>query len=163
MEPCPPGGVFFVARRIQPDKTQRDSHERSIDGQEDLQEDAQRKGLTLHKPKTNSYGTIQADEQRVTQIIHNLLSNAIKYSDKGDIWLSVETADIDNKAYCALSVKDTGKGIREEDLKKLFTRFEQINQDTKYIHGYGTGLGLALVDEFTSLHGGFIDWTSTFG
>ncbi|BCD97057.1 sensor histidine kinase [Marinagarivorans cellulosilyticus] len=130
---------------------------------EDLQEDAQKKGLTLHSPKTNSYGTIQADEQRVTQIIHNLLSNAIKYSDKGDIWLSVETANIDNKAYCALSVKDTGKGIREEDLKKLFTRFEKIDQDTKYIHGYGTGLGLALVDEFTSLHGGFIDCKSTFG
>lgn len=130
---------------------------------EDLQEAAINKGLTLHPPDAEPYGIIQADAQRVVQIIHNLLSNAIKYTDKGDIWLSVETVDIDNKKYCALAVKDTGKGIREEDLQKLFTRFEQIDQDTKYIHGYGTGLGLALVDEFTSLHGGVVNCASKLG
>lgn len=130
---------------------------------DDLKDAASAKDLTVTPPATYIHQVIRADAQRLTQIIYNLLSNAIKYTDKGHIALVVDEQMMHQKTFCTISVIDTGKGILKEDQDKLFRRFEQMDEDTRHIQGFGTGLGLALVAEFASLHGGQVTCHSIFG
>jgi PAS domain S-box-containing protein len=101
-------------------------------------------------------GYIKTDEKRLKQILANLLSNAIKYTNHGDIELKVETRKkATDHIELLFSIKDTGIGISEELLKKLFTPYEQDedNISRKY---QGTGLGLAICKKMTELLGGSI-------
>jgi two-component system sensor histidine kinase ChiS len=129
----------------------------------ELSVQAESKQLSISKPKIHFEGLAFADPQRLMQIIHNLLSNAIKYTDEGSIDISVEPASRDGKAFCAIRVKDTGKGISRQDQATLFTRFNQFDEKTKYMQGYGTGLGLAIVEEFTALQNGYVEVDSELG
>lgn len=102
---------------------------------------------------------VTVDVDRIATVIGNLLSNAIKYSpDGGPVTLSVSTGDHVGK----ISVTDTGVGIPEDRIDRLFTRFGRIvTPETSHIPG--TGLGLYLSRELARLHGGDITATSVLG
>jgi len=93
---------------------------------------------------------ITLDGQRLKQIVINLLSNALKFTQKGEINLYIYESM--NKLF--FEVSDTGIGINNTDLKKIFKPFEQIKQDD--YNKNGTGLGLAITSELISLMGGTI-------
>lgn len=107
---------------------------------------------------------MNGDERRIKQIILNLAGNAIKYTRHGSITVSISikpTEDSDSVLLCC-SVKDTGIGIREADMKRLFNAFERA--DTKKNRNIeGTGLGLAICKSLTELMGGKIDVRSIYG
>lgn len=106
---------------------------------------------------------LYGDELRVKQIITNILNNAVKYTEKGSITLSVRwEQDIEDKIWLEFLVKDTGTGIREEDMGRLFASFERLDEErNKSIEG--TGLGLSITKELTELMGGELWVESTYG
>jgi signal transduction histidine kinase len=101
---------------------------------------------------------ILSDPVKVRQILINLTSNAAKFTDKGMIILSLFTgAD-----KLCISVSDTGQGIKEEDLERLFTAFIQL-EDTMTKRHEGTGLGLSICKNLADILGGSITLSSVFG
>ena len=93
------------------------------------------------------------DQQKFKQVIYNLLSNAVKFTDQGG---SVEVcAKRLDERYFEVQVRDTGIGIKPEDLGRLFTEFERLDSGTAR-HFEGTGLGLALTKKIVELQGGHI-------
>ena len=102
--------------------------------------------------------TIWTDALRLRQVLSNLLSNAGKFTEHGEITLRVETADED----VCFSVHDTGIGMTEEELNRVFQEFVQADTGTTRKYG-GTGLGLALVRRLTGLLGGRVDAKSESG
>lgn len=129
----------------------------------DLKDQADKKGIEINLPEYYERQVILADDQRIAQIFSNLLSNAIKYTEKGSVSIEINERPLSDTPCCTIEVIDTGKGISEEEQAKLFQRFEQVDQQTKYIQGFGTGLGLALVYEFATLHGGTVICHSQLG
>ena len=120
---------------------------------------ARQQGLRLTTIGATEAGVIKADRSKVKQVLYNLLSNAVKFTPApGHITLTVKDTD----EQLTIAVKDTGIGIKPEDLPKLFREFEQI--DGSYTRRYqGTGLGLALCRRFVQMHGGRIWAESQFG
>jgi len=107
---------------------------------------------------------LTADEVKLRQVIINLVANALKFTRNGgtvDICTTVYEQHPDG-ACLELTVKDTGIGIRDEDLPKLFQEFSQI-EPVMTRNKEGTGLGLALSKRLVELHGGTISVTSSFG
>lgn len=115
---------------------------------------------------------VNADKQKVRQIIINLLSNAIKFTSKGAVSLSVKVSPDSKWAgtnateeghpiLIAVTVCDTGEGIAEEELPKLFGKFVQTQSGKKT--SQGTGLGLTIVKGFTQLMGGTVEVQSRLG
>ncbi|MDD3896215.1 MAG: ATP-binding protein, partial [Bacilli bacterium] len=102
------------------------------------------------------------DKGHVKQIINNLLSNAIKYTDKGMIDFSVRCINKNNKSLLIISCKDTGRGIKAENINKLFTKFERLEAE-KNTTTEGTGLGLAITKKLVELMGGKINVESKVG
>jgi PAS domain S-box-containing protein len=103
---------------------------------------------------------VTLDEPRFKQILYNLLSNAIKFtSDGGKVDILVVP---DGPNQFRLTVRDTGIGIKPEDIKRLFTEFEQLETGSARRFG-GTGLGLALTRKIVQLQGGIINVESEFG
>ena len=102
------------------------------------------------------------DKIHIKEIVNNLLTNAIKYTDRGTIELSVKC--INQKDICNLiiSVKDTGKGIKAENINKLFTKFERLDAEMNSTTE-GTGLGLAITKALVEMMGGKINVQSKFG
>lgn len=101
---------------------------------------------------------VNADENRVQQILHNLVGNAIKFTDTGIIEVSAQVVD----NHLAITVFDTGIGIPNNKFDKIFESFEQADGSTARQYG-GTGLGLAVTKKLVELHGGEIKVTSTVG
>ncbi len=106
---------------------------------------------------------LMGDETRVSQVIINLLNNAIKYTREGSVCLKVEAAGRDDDTVqLMLSVSDTGIGIREEDMGKLFGNFERLDQKmNKNIEG--TGLGLSITAKMVEMMHGRIQVESVYG
>lgn len=106
---------------------------------------------------------LYGDELRIKQILTNLLSNAAKYTEKGTITLKVffQWINDDTISLCFL-VKDTGVGIKEEDLPKLFEEFKRFDID-KNRNVEGTGLGLNIVKQLVYLMQGNISVNSEYG
>lgn len=106
---------------------------------------------------------LHGDQDHLRQIIINLLDNAIKYTDKGSITLKVAgEREGRTRVKLQIIVKDTGIGIREPDLKRLFKSFERVNlNETQNIQG--AGLGLTLVRYLLNLMGGSIHAASKYG
>lgn len=107
---------------------------------------------------------VQADIQRLKQILINLVNNAIKYNvPEGKVILNVTQKDNDEKSLSMvrISVADTGIGINPVDIMRLFTPFERIGADRSIIEG--TGLGLAVVKKLTEAMDGKVGVTSTLG
>jgi signal transduction histidine kinase len=101
---------------------------------------------------------VKSDERRIKQIIMNLVSNAIKFTEKGEIGIRVTG----NGNSVAISVKDTGIGIKEEDMPKLFKQFSRIMVEGQPLQE-GTGLGLYLSQKLARVLGGEIKAKSEFG
>jgi len=101
---------------------------------------------------------ITSDERRTKQIIMNIVSNAVKFTEKGKIDIKVATKD----KKVEILVKDTGTGIKKEDMKKLFKQFSRILVGRKEIKR-GTGLGLYLSKKIVYMLGGEIKAESQFG
>jgi signal transduction histidine kinase/response regulator RpfG family c-di-GMP phosphodiesterase len=102
---------------------------------------------------------IYLDIERFDKVLYNLLSNAVKFTpEDGTITLTVEPAG----AHCLLQVKDSGIGIRTEQIPYLFERFRQAEGSASRSYE-GSGLGLALVKELVELHGGQISVESVYG
>jgi two-component system sensor histidine kinase ChiS len=102
---------------------------------------------------------VDADENRVQQILHNLVSNAIKFTEMGRVEI---TTAIHNHDYLIISVKDTGVGIPSDKLDKVFNPFEQADGSISREYG-GTGLGLSITKQLVELHGGEIFLESILG
>lgn len=102
------------------------------------------------------------DELRIRQVIINLVTNAIKYSNKGAVVITITQEQIENRIELSISVADSGIGIKEEDLTKIFTSFQQV--DTKRNRAVeGTGLGLAISKRLVEQMGGSINVRSVYG
>ena len=101
-----------------------------------------------------------ADAFRIRQILDNLVSNAIKYTDHGSVNIEARVSKIMGKLTLTMSVKDTGKGMTDEEKQKVFQAFTRL----KSAQGIeGTGLGLSITQELVSLLGGEILLRSTLG
>lgn len=103
------------------------------------------------------------DAGKIKQIVLNLLTNAVKYTEKGGFVLSVSmTERIDEEANLVFSVKDTGMGVKTEDIDKLFTAYERLDEQ-KNSGIQGTGLGLDISRRFALLMGGSLTCESVYG
>lgn len=106
---------------------------------------------------------VVGDELRIVQVLNNLLSNALKFTGTGKITLQVfRTAVLDGKTELFFVVSDTGIGISEEDMDKLFRSFSQVDASTSRKYG-GTGLGLSICRQLVELMGGRIEAESRKG
>ena len=108
-------------------------------------------------------GKLFGDALRIRQIIINFMNNAIKFTDSGSVTLRVRALE-ENEDIITLefSVIDTGLGIKEEDIKKLFSSFSQVDEKRNHSKE-GTGLGLAICKQLAELMGGYVGVESTYG
>jgi len=104
-------------------------------------------------------GSMHADLTKVRQALFNLLSNASKFTDHGTITLSVQRESDDRLTF---AVSDTGIGMTEEQMSRLFEAFSQAEASTRSKYG-GTGLGLAISRHFARLMGGDLTVDSVYG
>lgn len=102
------------------------------------------------------------DKHHVKEIVNNLLTNAIKYTEKGKITLTVKCINKADISRLIISVQDTGRGIKKENIKKLFTKFQRLDEDMNTTIE-GTGLGLAITKSLVDLMHGTINVQSHFG
>lgn len=109
------------------------------------------KGLAFESQLTQNIPHAVFDRDKVTQVIVNLVDNAVKFTDKGRIRVMTEQVD----SWIRISVQDTGIGIQEEDIPKLFTTFGQVGPVKNRKTG-GAGLGLAICKKVIEQHGGTI-------
>ncbi|MFN4227171.1 MAG: sensor histidine kinase [Candidatus Ratteibacteria bacterium] len=112
--------------------------------------------LTLEIDKINRY--IYGDYYKIEDLIINLLDNAVRYTDKGEIKIKTEKKDTN----LIIRIKDTGIGIPEKSLPRVFERFYVVDKSRSRETG-GTGLGLAIVKHIVLLHKGTIDIKSSLG
>jgi signal transduction histidine kinase/serine phosphatase RsbU (regulator of sigma subunit) len=98
---------------------------------------------------------VDADENRLQQIMYNLVGNAIKFTEQGSVKVSARLTQNDEKQRAEITVKDSGIGIPSEKISRIFESFEQVDGSTSRIYG-GTGLGLAITKQLVELHGGEI-------
>ena len=122
---------------------------------------AEEKGLEISfECKMKGMEYFRADAFRIRQILDNLVSNAIKYTDRGSVTIQAQVSEILGKPTLTLSVKDTGKGMTDEEKQKVFQAFTRL----KSAQGIeGTGLGLSITQELVSLLDGEIILHSTLG
>ncbi len=120
---------------------------------------ARDKRITLHPNLPADLPPLQADEDRITQVLVNLVANAIQYTPEG--------GDVTISAACQadeihISVKDTGVGIPPEHLANLFTRFYRVDKSRLRNAGGGSGIGLTIAKHLIEAHGGRI-WVESKG
>jgi PAS domain S-box-containing protein len=130
---------------------------------------AQKKNLALHVSVTPAIAIVVADQRRIEQVLLNLLNNAVKFTERGEVGVSAEvtppTGGDPAAGSCStlrLVVRDTGIGIKAEDIKNLFQPFRQIDSGITRQHE-GTGLGLAICRRLVALMKGEIRVESEWG
>jgi len=111
---------------------------------------ASRKGITISTMIEPDVGIVEVDTGKLKQILYNLVGNAIKFSNENGV---ITIKALIDKGFLEIEVEDSGIGIKEEDMDKLFKPFSQINSFSQKQHS-GTGLGLSLVKKLVELHGG---------
>ncbi|NEO26278.1 MAG: response regulator, partial [Kamptonema sp. SIO4C4] len=124
---------------------------------------AEQKGIDfIYQPSSRLPEGIKADEKRLRQVLINLLGNAIKFTDAGSVTLRVDVLEItDSQVSLVFQIIDTGVGIAQDDLTKLFQAFEQVGDRKKQAEG--TGLGLAISQRIVQLMGSTIEVKSQPG
>jgi len=103
--------------------------------------------------------TLETDRQRLEQVLRNLLSNALKFTERGEVELTIQRVP---EARLEFAVKDSGIGIPEEQQKRVFEAFHQVEATSNRKYG-GTGLGLSISRELARILGGTIQLSSTPG
>ncbi|PZU92873.1 MAG: diguanylate cyclase [Pseudanabaena sp.] len=139
-----------------------------------IKQQALKKRIQLHTKFPRDFPEVNVDERRIRQVLINLLSNAVKFTPDGgsisleaivmpiDITQNAENPDKPYQGYLRIAIRDTGIGIAEENISKLFEPFFQI--DSALNRQYqGTGLGLPLVKRIIEMHGGSVTLTSEIG
>jgi len=118
-----------------------------------LQPQTDERGLTLSATLPERPVFVSADRERIRQVLVNLTSNAIKYNrDGGAVNILIEPA---NAQHVQISISDTGRGIPEKDLPRIFEKFFRVADSEGY--ATGTGLGLSIVRQIIEAHGSAID------
>jgi signal transduction histidine kinase len=125
------------------------------------------KNLNLTVNINENLPPIYADEDRIQQIVINLLSNAIKFTHKGSINIDVKLSvkgikQGETPLFAEICITDTGIGIKEEDINKIFDKFVQVDSSLNRQYE-GTGLGLNIVKKLIEIHGGEIWVMSKYG
>ncbi|MEJ2617189.1 MAG: ATP-binding protein, partial [Ignavibacteriaceae bacterium] len=120
---------------------------------------AERKRITFRFNTIEESLNVYIDKDKVEKILINLLSNAFKFTPEGEL---IELKVGKNEGYVDISVQDSGIGIPEEKMSKIFDRFYQVNSGHKREHE-GTGIGLALSKELIEIHRGKIEVESEEG
>ncbi len=120
-----------------------------------------REGVSINKNIERNLPYAYADKVRVAEVLNNLMSNAIKYTEKGNISVIASSKG----DYIVVSIKDTGKGISKEDMKKLGEKFYRVDNylESEIVRPGGTGLGLYVTFGLVKLMGGKIEVESTQG
>jgi CheY-like chemotaxis protein len=113
---------------------------------------AKAKGVEINTSFAQDIRPIEADPDRLRQVVGNLLNNAVKFTPTGG---RIETTLSQSDSWVELTVSDTGKGIEPDFLPRVFTAFSQADASTTRSFG-GLGLGLAICKELVELHGGTI-------
>jgi signal transduction histidine kinase/CheY-like chemotaxis protein len=125
------------------------------------------KGLSLDFDIDENLPLVYGDKNKINHILMNLLSNAIKFTDEGGITIRARTSDRgiqpgESPIFAEVCVEDTGIGIKDEDLGKIFDKFVQADLST--VRQYdGTGLGLSIARGLVALHNAMIWATSKYG
>ena len=131
-----------------------------------IQTKADAKGLKLEFEISREVPKyLHGDEVRIKQIVTNILTNAVKYTEKGKVTLCVDYEKIPDEEDCILldvAVKDTGIGIKEEDMKKLFSEFDRI-EEKRNRNVEGTGLGMSITKRLLEMMGSSLQVESTYG
>ena len=129
-----------------------------------ISERAKTKGLALKIDLDETVPSkLLGDDVRISQVIMNLLTNAVKYTEKGYVQLSIKNLKTENnKCSLLVSVKDTGIGIRKEDIDKLSISFERVDEK-KNRHIEGTGLGISIVTRLLIMMGSELKIKSEYG
>src|SRR5450830_360858 len=126
-----------------------------------MQMRAQEKGLELLIDQSSEFPRyIKGDEMRLRQVLINLIGNAVKFTEHGSITLRLGVKLYDGVRHLLIKVEDTGIGIKPEDQLKIFKPFVQLD---KMATQTGSGLGLALTQQYVQLMGGTVSAESTFG
>ncbi len=125
------------------------------DAKQMMAEWARQQSLNIIIDCPSDIGSFEVDLHRMKQVLFNLINNAVKYTPAGGR-ITLEARRMDD--WIALTVADTGIGIPESDLDRIFGKFEKANAQAKQP---GAGLGLSLVKSFVDLHGGRMEITST--
>ncbi len=123
----------------------------------DLTINANELGLKLNFKKDNEVYIVRADSDKIKDVLLNLIDNAIKYTKKGSIDIKLSKKD----SNALVEVSDTGVGLEEEDIDKLFNKFSR-GQDSAKINTGGSGLGLYVAKKVIDAHGGKI-WVESSG
>lgn len=116
------------------------------------------KDLVLRNSVDRSLPAVQADANRVQQVLYNLVGNAIKFTDSGEVEVTAQKAG----DFLKVRVRDTGQGIAREDQERIFDSFVQADSSIRRASG-GTGLGLAVSKQLVELHGGTLTVESELG
>lgn len=106
--------------------------------------------------------TLYGDHANIKKVVTNILSNAAKYTDKGFVRYEVNCVNTGNLCKLIISVEDSGRGIKKENIDKLFTKFQRLEEDRNTTIE-GTGLGLAITKQLTELMGGKIIVHTVYG
>jgi signal transduction histidine kinase/ligand-binding sensor domain-containing protein/CheY-like chemotaxis protein/HPt (histidine-containing phosphotransfer) domain-containing protein len=118
--------------------------------------EAEGKGIEAKMDIKRPVHKIMGDPVRLTQIISNLMRNSVKFTEKGSILINTYEEIINEKKLkLHIQIKDTGIGIPEDKIEKIFNSFTQVSGDMTRKYG-GTGLGLSIVDKLIKLHNGTI-------
>ncbi len=120
-----------------------------------MQFKAEEKGLELKKEMLVEELNVKGDANRLRQILINLIGNAIKFTEKGLVTTTIKSELAGEKLNLHFTVSDTGIGIDEDRMDKIFESFEQAYSDTSRKFG-GTGLGLSISKKLVELHNGSI-------
>ncbi len=135
-----------------------DLHKLCAEVIEQFEEKAQKKNIKLKLSDPSPKLFVYADWQRITQVMTNLVSNAISYTPVGDVMINFEVS----KKNITTTVRDTGEGIPEQHLSRIFERFYRVDKSRSREKG-GTGLGLAIVKHILEGHGSRAEVESTVG
>jgi signal transduction histidine kinase len=123
-----------------------------------IQPQAQERGLELLVEVPATLPPVMGDEKRMNQVLLNLASNAVKYNrDGGQVRITASAG----KDTIRITVEDTGRGIRPEDMDKLFDKFRRVEETEG--SAKGTGLGLPIAKQLVEVHGGEMEVTSEWG
>ncbi len=124
-----------------------------------LSPQATAKRITLHSSLPADLPPLQADEDRITQVLVNLVANAIQYTPEGGD-VTISAARHADEVY--ISVSDTGIGIPSEHIANLFTRFYRVDKSRSRNAGGGSGIGLTIAKHLVEAQGGRI-WVESKG